>query len=585
MVSQDGLSAQLESGKHVNHILHLILSFITLGIWVPMWILLSIFGRQKHQHLEVDECGFYVGGKLMRPFKVLAWEFESVGGLAGRVVTAAFMALVALMVVSIAISIADTDNNAPTETQVSPAVASAPAQPPAVESTSLQPPSDDPTPASAPTESPTQATVTTFEDVDWTGTCMESVVADLISIGFTHYEEILEGATTDGVNAVTDQWVSNYVGCVDELEGAGFLPSDLAEEARREAQNIIDEMIATIRADAGDAPSLAGPPGDPIVLSGQGNATAPINLSAGVWVVNGRFDYGSNRFFAARLIHLDGSSRESLFGEAAPGLWEGEMVLTVGGDRFGAIPPGDMLVEVEDDGAWTLTFTPTHATPAQSEPVFPSGDPIVLSGQGNATAPINLSAGVWVVNGRFDYGSNRFFAARLIHLDGSSRESLFGEAAPGLWEGEMVLTVGGDRFGAIPPGDMLVEVEDDGAWTLTFTPTHATPAQSEPVFPSGDPIVLSGQGNATAPINLSAGVWVVNGRFDYGSNRFFAARLIHLDGSSRESLFGEAAPGLWEGEMVLTVGGDRFGAIPPGDMLVEVEDDGAWTLTFTKWGQ
>ena len=299
-----------------------------------MWILLSIFGRQKHQHLQVDECGFYVGGKLMRPFKVLAWEFESVGELAGRGVPAAFMALVALLTVVYI-------------------VASAPAQPPAVESTSLQPPSDDPTPASAPTESPTQATVTTFEDVDWTGTCMEGVVADLISIGFTPYEEILEGATTDRVNVVTDQWISNYVGCVDELEGAGFLPSDLAEEARREAQNIIDKMIATIRADAGDAPNLAGPPGDPIVLSGQGNATAPINLSAGVWVVKGRFDYGSNRFFAARLIHLDGSSRESLFGEAAPGLWEGEMVLTIGGGSFGAIPPGDMLVEVEDDGAWT----------------------------------------------------------------------------------------------------------------------------------------------------------------------------------------------------------------------------------------
>ena len=475
VTSQEGLSAQLESGKHVNHLLHLILSFITLGIWIPMWILLSIFGRQKHQHLNVDERGLYVGGRPVRPFKFLIWEFESVGELAGRVVAIALMAFVALFLISVATSIASTDDEAPIETSAPPSVETNPELPlseartsPTVAAESPRSDSVD-APSPAPTEAPPSASVSTFEEVDWTGTCMEVVVGDLINIGFTYYAEIVEGTVTDEIRAVTDQWAASYVSCIDDLEAAGFLASNLADEARAEASNIIDEMFVGVREEAGESPIPAGPPGDPIVLSGQGNATAPINLSAGVWVVKGQFDHGSNRFFAARLIHLDGSSREGLFGEAAPGLWEGEVVLTVGGDSFGAFPPGDMLVEVEDDGAWTLTFTPTHATPAPTTPTLPSGDPIVLSGQGNATAPINLSAGVWVVKGQFDHGSNRFFAARLIHLDGSSREGLFGEAAPGLWEGEVVLTVGGDSFGAFPPGDMLVEVEDDGAWMLTFT--------------------------------------------------------------------------------------------------------------------
>ena len=33
--------------KPVNHILHLLLSVVTLGLWLPVWLLVGIFGGEK----------------------------------------------------------------------------------------------------------------------------------------------------------------------------------------------------------------------------------------------------------------------------------------------------------------------------------------------------------------------------------------------------------------------------------------------------------------------------------------------------------------------------------------------------------
>jgi hypothetical protein len=49
--------AQLVKGKHTSHLLHLVLSLITLGIWIPIWILVSLLGGQKQKFLSVDEYG------------------------------------------------------------------------------------------------------------------------------------------------------------------------------------------------------------------------------------------------------------------------------------------------------------------------------------------------------------------------------------------------------------------------------------------------------------------------------------------------------------------------------------------------
>jgi len=53
VVSQTDTSAQLVKGKPTSHLLHLILSIITLGFWLPVWACVAIFAGEKHKHIAV----------------------------------------------------------------------------------------------------------------------------------------------------------------------------------------------------------------------------------------------------------------------------------------------------------------------------------------------------------------------------------------------------------------------------------------------------------------------------------------------------------------------------------------------------
>lgn len=55
--SQTATTAQLLKGKPTNHVLHLILSIITLGLWLIVWVLVTIFAGQKQRVVTVDEYG------------------------------------------------------------------------------------------------------------------------------------------------------------------------------------------------------------------------------------------------------------------------------------------------------------------------------------------------------------------------------------------------------------------------------------------------------------------------------------------------------------------------------------------------
>ena len=55
--SQTNYQAIVVSGKPVNHILHLLLSLFTVGIWVLVWIGLAISGGEKRELISVDEYG------------------------------------------------------------------------------------------------------------------------------------------------------------------------------------------------------------------------------------------------------------------------------------------------------------------------------------------------------------------------------------------------------------------------------------------------------------------------------------------------------------------------------------------------
>ena len=45
--------AVIVKGHRPNHILHLILTLITLGVWAFVWILVVIFGGEKRQTITV----------------------------------------------------------------------------------------------------------------------------------------------------------------------------------------------------------------------------------------------------------------------------------------------------------------------------------------------------------------------------------------------------------------------------------------------------------------------------------------------------------------------------------------------------
>jgi len=54
---QDDFSAVLISGKGPNHILHLLLSIITFGFWILIWVLLAITSKEQRSLYKINDYG------------------------------------------------------------------------------------------------------------------------------------------------------------------------------------------------------------------------------------------------------------------------------------------------------------------------------------------------------------------------------------------------------------------------------------------------------------------------------------------------------------------------------------------------
>lgn len=50
-------AATLISGQKVNHILHLLISVFTFGVWLPVWFYISLSGGENRHVIAVDACG------------------------------------------------------------------------------------------------------------------------------------------------------------------------------------------------------------------------------------------------------------------------------------------------------------------------------------------------------------------------------------------------------------------------------------------------------------------------------------------------------------------------------------------------
>ena len=55
--TQSDTMAVVVNGKPVNHILHLILSLVTLGLWLIPWGIMAIAGGERREMITVDEFG------------------------------------------------------------------------------------------------------------------------------------------------------------------------------------------------------------------------------------------------------------------------------------------------------------------------------------------------------------------------------------------------------------------------------------------------------------------------------------------------------------------------------------------------
>lgn len=59
--SQTDYTAALVKGHRPNHILHLILTILTAGLWAIVWIILTITNKEHRRLLNIDEYGRVAG--------------------------------------------------------------------------------------------------------------------------------------------------------------------------------------------------------------------------------------------------------------------------------------------------------------------------------------------------------------------------------------------------------------------------------------------------------------------------------------------------------------------------------------------
>ena len=53
--SRGEYQAVLVHGRRVNHILHLLLSLFTAGLWLVIWLILAVTGGEERVLVQVDE--------------------------------------------------------------------------------------------------------------------------------------------------------------------------------------------------------------------------------------------------------------------------------------------------------------------------------------------------------------------------------------------------------------------------------------------------------------------------------------------------------------------------------------------------
>lgn len=62
--NRSDFQATIAKGHRVNHILHLILTLVTLTVWGIVWLLLVVLGGEKRELVTVDAYGNVVNSRV-----------------------------------------------------------------------------------------------------------------------------------------------------------------------------------------------------------------------------------------------------------------------------------------------------------------------------------------------------------------------------------------------------------------------------------------------------------------------------------------------------------------------------------------
>ncbi|WP_156750092.1 hypothetical protein [Mycobacterium sp. E2479] len=90
-------SAIVVTGKPVNHVLHLLITVLLCGLWLPVWIILAANGGEKRTMVSVDEYGQVQHANRMPTSPNANWLGRMSENQAILVVGAAIIGAVALI--------------------------------------------------------------------------------------------------------------------------------------------------------------------------------------------------------------------------------------------------------------------------------------------------------------------------------------------------------------------------------------------------------------------------------------------------------------------------------------------------------
>ncbi len=62
--TRSDFQATIAKGKELSHVLHIILTLFTIGLWLIVWLGLGIFGRVHRRMITIDEYGQVIEQKL-----------------------------------------------------------------------------------------------------------------------------------------------------------------------------------------------------------------------------------------------------------------------------------------------------------------------------------------------------------------------------------------------------------------------------------------------------------------------------------------------------------------------------------------